>query len=137
MEGSINVQEIMAEITGEEFLKVKTEKNKETNGYIRTLQEVLQINREQRESNSISYLMGHWNVAYYREIDNSKWIKFVKRVIRKLIKFCIVPIVEDQNAINANVLQVLNAQKSEISVLEKKVILLENEISKLKDNRYN
>ena len=125
MDESINVKEIMRTITGEDEISVCAEKQVlASDEYIITMQDFLQINRENRKKHSIEYLLGHWNVAYYREIHNPGFVKFIKKVIRKLIKFCMFPVVEEQNAINANVLQILNAQNEEIALLKKEFEML-------------
>lgn len=125
MEKLVNVRAIMDEITGVRAgLEDSNKDAKDINDYIITLQEFLQKNREERKENSVSYLLQNCNVPYYREIYNSSYIKFIKRIIRKLIKFCLFPIVEDQNAVNANILQLLNVQNEEIELLKKEIELL-------------
>lgn len=123
MESKIDVQEIIAEIQGK-----NTQNNQPkpiTNKYIPTMHEMMAATWENRNKTSLEYLSGHWNVPIYREIRNNGVVRFIKRVIRKLIKFYMVPIIEDQNANNANILQVLNAQNYIIMELK-------NEIEKLR-----
>ena len=39
-----------------------------------------------------------WPVAYYQEIEGAKWTVFPKKVVRKVIRFCVEPIT--QNVMN-------------------------------------
>lgn len=126
----VDVQNIMNTIndvvTGDNESKDFIEEKGYVNAYIPTMEEMLVERCEDRKMKSISYLMQHWEVAYYREIDNIQLVSFVKKVIRKFVKFCLLPIVQDQNANNANILQVLNAQNQEIKMLKKEIDLLKS-----------
>lgn len=62
--------------------------------------------------NSLIYLNGHYNVQPYKPLGGNALFVFIKKVIRKLVKFYIEPIVNDQNQFNANVVRVLNAQQN-------------------------
>ena len=119
MESKIDVQAIIMEIQG------GTEQNNQsrliTDKYIPSLHEMRAETWENRNKISLEYLSGHWNIPVYREIHNGSIVRFIKRVIRKLIKFYMVPIVEDQNANNANILQVLNAQNYMIMELKREI----------------
>lgn len=68
----------------------------------------------------------------------NKFKAFIKKVIRKSIKFYIVPIIEKQNAFNrlvgdscVNVSKYLSDEKSEIDKMRKKIIELEKKCSNL------
>lgn len=64
--------------------------------------------------NAMVYLNGHYNIQPYKPLGGNALFVFVKKVIRKLTKFYVEPIVFDQNDFNANVVRVLNAvQQSE------------------------
>lgn len=59
--------------------------------------------------NAMIYLNGHYNIQPYKPLGGNALFVFVKKVIRKLTKFYVEPIVFDQNDYNANVARVLNA----------------------------
>ncbi len=62
--------------------------------------------------NSLVYLNGHYNVQPYKPLGGNPLFVLIKKVLRKLMKFYIEPIVNDQNNFNANVVRVLNAQQN-------------------------
>lgn len=125
MEERINIEKIMEELScGFTELQNNCENN---NGYIPTLDEALNSIAHERKTKSLCFLAGHFNVGYYKEITNrNRLVCFTKRVIRKLIKFCVFPIVCEQNEVNANLLQVLNAQEREIAGLREEINKLKN-----------
>jgi hypothetical protein len=59
--------------------------------------------------NALIYLNGHYNVQPYKPLGGNALFVFIKKVIRKLTKFYIEPIVADQNQINANAVRLFNA----------------------------
>lgn len=59
--------------------------------------------------NAMIYLNGHYNIQPYKPLGGNALFVFVKKIIRKLTKFYVEPIVFDQNDYNANVARVLNA----------------------------
>ncbi len=61
---------------------------------------------------SLIYLNAHYNVQPYKPLGGNALVVFIKKVLRKLMKFYIEPIVNDQNQFNANVVRVLNAQQN-------------------------
>lgn len=78
-----------------------------------------------------------WNVQAYRELPGgnglvSKLNVFIKKVLRKLIKFYIEPIVADQNEFNANCVRLLNMINGHMNIKDKKIEMLEEEIEQLK-----
>jgi len=78
-----------------------------------------------------------WNVQAYRELPGgnglvSKLNVFIKKVLRKLIKFYIEPIVADQNEFNANCVRLLNMSNGHMNIKDKKIEMLEEEIEQLK-----
>lgn len=79
--------------------------------------------------NSLVYLNGHYNVQPYKPLGGNPLFVFIKKVLRKLMKFYIEPIVNDQNNFNANVVRVLNAQQNtpapDIDELMKRLEVLE------------
>lgn len=62
--------------------------------------------------NAMVYLNGHYNIQPYKPLGGNALFVFVKKVIRKLTKFYVEPIVFDQNDFNANTVRVLNAVTS-------------------------
>jgi len=92
------------------------------------------------------YEFNHWcsmnnslfNVNYYRNIYSQRKIIghiiiFVKRVIRKLIKFLIEPIVLDQNAFNSSVTASINAIYNNTIVFQNIINSTINELNSTKD----
>ncbi len=78
-----------------------------------------------------------WSVSAYREIKSrggilGKIIIFFKKAIRKIIKFYVEPIVEDQVVYNTNVVRVLNSVQENIYQNESIVLELKKEIRELK-----
>lgn len=59
--------------------------------------------------NNMNYLNNSYNIVSYRPLTGNKLVIFVKRVIRKLTKFYVEPIVAAQNEFNAFNVRVLNA----------------------------
>lgn len=69
-----------------------------------------------RLNESVIYLNGNWEVSAYRQLYavsgfKGKLFVFVKKVIRKLTKFYVEPIVADQNQFNASVTRSMNEMK--------------------------
>lgn len=109
---------------------------------------------------NISYLNNNYLVQAYRPLKSrpviGRFIIFVKKVLRKSIKFYIEPIVNDQNEINASIVRSLNEIRAfieeqkreqteqgddilpasraekEIAVLKKRIAILEAENAILK-----
>lgn len=78
---------------------------------------------------SLIYLNAHYNVQPYKPLGGNALVVFIKKVLRKLMKFYIEPIVNDQNQFNANVVRVLNAQQDadapDVQELVKRLEVLE------------
>lgn len=76
---------------------------------------------------SLIYLNAHYNVQPYKPLGGNALVVFIKKVLRKLMKFYIEPIVNDQNQFNANVVHVLNAQQDapDMQELVKRLEVLE------------
>lgn len=66
-----------------------------------------EFNREEFQKN-IDYINARWEVAYYFPIGEGKIRIFIKRVIRKLVKFLIYPMNQDQNEMNASFVRCIN-----------------------------
>jgi hypothetical protein len=66
------------------------------------------------------------NINPHKNIQGNKIVVLIKKIIRKLIKFYIVPIVDDQNAFNNYIINNLQLQ---IKYLNKKINDLEEKLS--------
>lgn len=90
--------------------------------------------------NHIRALNDNYYLNPYRPIYSDKkvlgpFIVFVKKVIRKLIKFFlgwyIFPIIDTQNTFNSNAVNSINIMKEAILINTQKIIKLENDIEEL------
>lgn len=80
-------------------------------------------------------------IQAYRPLNGNPLFIFIKKVIRKLIKFYIEPIVNDQNNFNVSILRSMNAVRSfinennydseRVKELEKSLKLMEIKINEL------
>ncbi|MBE6841413.1 MAG: hypothetical protein IJP18_09115 [Oscillospiraceae bacterium] len=81
------------------------------------------------------YLRAHCEVNPNKQMPGGEVEVFVKKVIRKLMKFYIEPYSRDQNQLNVRYTQMLGALKEESDrtndLMQKKLLMLENKISKL------
>ena len=64
--------------------------------------------------NQVSSVNATWNVPYYRPLAShrkimGRFIVFFKKVVRKILKHLLLPIVEDQNRFNASTTNAINA----------------------------
>jgi hypothetical protein len=81
----------------------------------------------------LEFLRNSWNIQPNKHLDGNRLIVFVKRVIRKLIKFIIVPIINEQNIFNRYVLNVLEKNYElikEVDSLQDRIMQLEREIKR-------
>lgn len=134
MQRELNVRSIMQNITGK-----CGEESKDISvcffencpdGYIPTMNEAMVNIIISKKQYSLDYLSGHRTISYYRQIDNkSRMITFVKRTIRKLIKFCVKPLIEEQNCFNDHLYQIIRAQNFEIELIRDEL----NELKKTND----
>lgn len=67
--------------------------------------------------NAMTFLNSHYNVQAYKPLAGNPVAVFVKKVIRKLTKFYVEPVVNDQNDFNANTVRMLNALTKEVEAL--------------------
>lgn len=127
----INVEEIMEEIRKEikekgytndmlSFDDVVTSKS----GH-KTLEEYYDI------------LNATWNIPAYRVLSGGKGPLgrakvFVKKVLRKIMKFYIEPIVSAQTEFNGNNVRLLNLINSYMELNDKRIEMLESELEQLK-----
>jgi len=89
-----------------------------------------------RLNENVTYLNEHWEVSAYRELYVSSGLKgkmfvFVKKVIRKLTKFYVEPIVNDQNQYNAGVTRSMNEMRRFIRETQQENQELKKRIEKL------
>lgn len=67
--------------------------------------------------------------------DTSKPGKFVKRVVRRLTRFYINPVVRDQNSLNASMANVLHQMSNYISQQQAEIRELKKEVKAIKAER--
>lgn len=73
-----------------------------------------------------------WNVSYYRPSTSGNHIKILfKKVVRKLIKPIMLPVVTEQTNFNAKVVQILNNLYVQLKNEQKQKELLLKQIEKL------
>lgn len=75
---------------------------------------------------SLYYLNTHYYIQPHRELRGNLFKVFIKKVLRKMIKFYIDPVVFEQNEFNSNTVRVLNelvhnADSFDINELFKKI----------------
>lgn len=63
---------------------------------------------EKAFSNEIRILNAAHTIASDREVTGNGLVRFIKKVVRKLSRFYIEPIVKDQNAFNSHTIRALN-----------------------------
>lgn len=128
MNNSINTTEIMSNIK-------RTAKNIpdfENIPYKKNAGSVIHENPDKAISEMRSYSYVH----SYRPLNDTKIKVFLKKVVRKIVKFYVEPIVEEQNNFNASseatITSLRNTQKKLIKRIEK----LENENKRLMKDLY-
>lgn len=89
--------------------------------------------------NAMVYLNSHFNLQPYKPLAGNPVAVFVKKVIRKLVKFYIEPLAEEQSNFNANTVRMLNAMQETIRQQDARIELLRQENaalrSRLKEKR--
>jgi len=134
-EKKINIEEIMAEIRRE--IAEKGYKNDDISfSDIPVYSSAEEIATSNLSGENLYLLQVKYNIATHRPLKSSRAIGsliiFVKKIIRKLIKFYIEPIVTDQNEINGIVKSCIQDLYDGEKILNHKVKHLENEIAQLK-----
>lgn len=61
---------------------------------------------------ALNYINSHYSIQPYKELQGNPIKVFFKKVIRKLTKFYVEPVVFEQNEMNANIARVLNSLRS-------------------------
>lgn len=82
--------------------------------------------------NAMVYLNSHFNLQPYKPLAGNPVAVFFKRVFRKLIKFYIEPLAEEQSNFNANTVRMLNAMQQTIEQQNAKIELLRQENASLR-----
>jgi len=92
-----------------------------------------------RFEDNIGYLHDNFSVAAYRPLESGGKLGALntirKKILRKLIKFYIEPIVEDQNENNKLMTACLNDLFYDLEAMRKKVKSLEEDIKKLEESK--
>jgi len=73
------------------------------------------------------------NVPWYHRVEGNAFANFIKKVIRKLIRFMIIPVVEEQNAFNGSAAQCLNQLLAYVKEQDQKITALERELQALRE----
>lgn len=88
---------------------------------------------------SADYLNIRNQIEPYKPLEGNFLVVFIKKVIRKLVKFYLLPIITEQNALNlhtANAVNQLNLyvqeQQNKITALESQIKALQKENQELK-----
>ena len=138
---TVNVEEIMKQIRAEiaeKGLQDDAIEFEELIG-IDSMEGPQGFNRKRLNEN-VTYLNEYWEVLAYRELYVSSGLKgkvfvFVKKVIRKLTKFYVEPIVNDQNQYNASVTRCMNEMKRFIRETQQENQELKKRIEELEKGR--
>ena len=143
---NINTEEIMKQIRAEI-------KEKGLNSSMLSFEEIPfqpEISRAEQNfqpaslQQSTEYLNIRNQIEPYKPIEGNFLIVFIKKVIRKLMKFYLLPIITEQNALNlhtANAVNQINCyiqeqQKTDVSALISRIDALESQIKALqKENQ--
>ncbi|MDE5946844.1 MAG: hypothetical protein K2G63_06055 [Oscillospiraceae bacterium] len=80
---------------------------------------------------ALMYLNSHFNVQPYKELKGNALSVFIKKVIRKLTKFYVEPVVFEQNQFNANAVKVMNSFNKNKNNLDTQELLKKIEILEL------
>lgn len=136
----VDVEKIMREIKKKKSGVFKEESIEKIEGEmnlggaecdIPTMEVIMQSLEMQTEMQCVEYINNNYRLQFYRDIENkSKLVIFVKRLIRKLIRFCVHPIINDQSELNFKMMKVLMIQNNKINELREEI----NEMKKLNRN---
>lgn len=133
MNSSVNVSEIMNQMTGKphenDTMAEAPFLEDYPDGYIPSLNESMIQLAGVRKNASLQYIAFNKTVPYYRNVSGNRLIIFIKRVIRKLVFFCVKPPIDDQNGINDRILRILEIQDREISMLQSEIIELKKMVN--------
>lgn len=119
---TVNTEQIMADIRRDIMLRAEAE--------LPTFEEV---RRTAGLSGALEYLQTSNQVAYYFQLGGGKLKVFLKRVMRKLMKCVLFPVVCHQNIVNQNVATALTALNEENRLLKKELAELRSQLDALKE----
>ncbi|MDE5771738.1 MAG: hypothetical protein K2I06_08965 [Ruminococcus sp.] len=85
---------------------------------------------------AVDYLCSRSYVQSYHQIDGNPVIVFIKKSVRKIIKFHTEPIVSEQNNFNASAVTALTSLRNTQKQLIKRIEKLEKENAELKNKLY-
>ena len=100
----INIEEIMAEIK-------QSIKDQGLTADMLSFEDVPYRKNAQSGSASeaLDYISTHYYIQPYKELKGNPVKVFIKKVLRKLVKFYVEPVVFEQNDINANAVTVMKS----------------------------
>ncbi|WP_124065160.1 hypothetical protein [Clostridium sp. E02] len=128
---TIDIEKIMQEIRQD--IKEKGYTNE-----MLSFEDVVMVSSENKTIEEYLDLMnGSWNIQPYKILQSGfgfvgKLKNFIKKIIRKTIKFYIEPIVSEQDEFNANNVRILNKFYDYMESSNQKIEKLEIEIQQLK-----
>jgi len=136
----INIEEIMAEIKRD--IKEKGYKNDEISfSDIVPAYTYGAIAHSNILDQNLRVLLTIYNVPAYRHLESNRKIGsliiFAKKIIRKILKFYIEPIVSDQNYVNKLAATSISDLYLEIKSMQKSIDFMEEEIERLKKHNEN
>ena len=116
MDNNINIEEIMSQIKREI-------KEKHLTADMLSFEDVPYEKPTDMSSGSsledcdsaLTYMNTHYYIQPYKELQGNPLKVFFKKVIRKLTKFYVEPVVFDQNDFNANTTKALNSLRSAVN----------------------
>jgi len=86
---------------------------------------------------NIHNLSTHYKVAAYRPLKSNRllgfMIIFIKKAVRKLTKFYIEPIVDDQNEVNRLTVTCIHDLHYDLEIMRRQIKVLEYDINQLKE----
>lgn len=122
MENKINIEEIMAQIKAEIAEKGLTPDmlSFEDVPYKKPVQAAADPGASLADAaDAFAYVNSHHYVQPYKPLPGNPLAVFIKKVIRKLTKFYVEPVVFEQNSFNAATVNILNVMKNSAETAEK------------------
>lgn len=122
MENKINIEEIMAQIKAEIAEKGLTPDmlSFEDVSYKKPVQAAADPGASLADAaDAFAYVNSHHYVQPYKPLPGNPVAVFIKKVIRKLTKFYVEPVVFEQNSFNAATVNILNVMKNTAENAEK------------------
>lgn len=112
---NINIEEIMAQIKRE--IKEKNLTSDMLSFEDVPYKKPVQVSRNGNASigdadETLASMNAHYYIQPYKPISGNPLKVFIKKVIRKLVKFYVEPVVFEQNEFNANTVSVLNTLRN-------------------------